>query len=672
MTFNTETAKTVFDRTYSRTKPDGSKEVWSETVERVVDGNLALVHPRYQYSGERQDLIDHMTDFRILPAGRHLKSTGVNDYALNNCWASGWDHTNPAEHYTFTFMRLMEGGGVGANYTATYLEQMPPVAIPVDVHIVCDPAHPDFLDLVEAGLISTEYDYQWDGAFAVQDSREGWSKALGNLVNTAHDPATKHRRRVYDVSRVRRKGAPLRKFGGTASGPQPFAQMMKNVGQVLNAAGQFLRPLSGMDAMEIDHEIAQCVVSGGVRRSARMSIMHWLDPDIMQFINCKADMSKHWTTNISVEVDDAFTAALAGEYGAINRDHAEMVMDAMAEGMHANGEPGFWNSSYSADGEPDGTYCTNPCGEITLNQWEPCNLGHVNLGAFVQDGELDLPGLMKAHKLMTRYLIRATNAKVADPKSHEVISRNRRVGLGHFGYADMLAKLGIAYSTSHKDWIVNDLLGDLSEAVTNYARAYAHELRIPVPVKMRTIAPTGTVAKLAGASGEGVHPIFARTFIRRIRFSTVEPSEVKQVEEYKAKGYKTEPCIYAANTTVVEIPTIDPLAKDHPGVESVDEISVEDVLNVQRMYQEAWADNAVSMTVNLDPETVSTQALAVLLADFADHLKGTTIFPEVSRAQAPYERITTERYAELMKEIGGAGEADTGYDEICASGACPI
>ncbi|MFD8789301.1 ribonucleoside-triphosphate reductase, adenosylcobalamin-dependent [Streptomyces vinaceus] len=670
--FKTETAQTVFTRTYSRTLPDGSKETWPQTVERVVDGNLALVDEKYHYEGERQDLIDFMTDFRILPAGRHIKSSGVSDYALNNCWASGWISDEPAEHFTFLFSRLMEGGGVGANYSSRYLKDMPAVVVPVRVHVVCDPQHPDYFDMLEAGLISTEYAYDWDGAYAVQDSREGWADALRDLIDTAHNPETTHRSRVYDVSRIRKKGAPLRKFGGSASGPLPFASMMRNVGLVLEAAGNFVRPLSGLDAMEIDHEIAQCVVSGGVRRSARMAIMHWADADIFRFISCKADMSKHWTTNISVETDHEFSAALKNKRHILH-DHAQRVMDEMAAGMHANGEPGFWNSGYSAEGEPDGTYCTNPCGEITLSMWEPCCLGHVNLGSFVNsERKIDTDGLAKAHRLMIRYLIRATHARVADEKSRKAIDRMRRVGVGHFGFADYLAKLGVPYSESPNHFGVEMMLRTMAKEVDREATAYCHQLRIPIPVKRRTIAPTGTVAKLAGSSGEGVHPIFGRYFVRRIRFSTVEPSEVKQVEEYKAKGYKVEPCIYAANTMVVQIPTIDPLAVDYPDVQSVNEITLRETLNVQELYQKLWADNAVSMTVNLDPNTISVEDLSDALTEYADRLKGTTIFPEVSRDQAPYERIEKDQYLSLVAETDGAADTDTGYDEVCASGACPV
>ncbi|MER6102374.1 ribonucleoside-triphosphate reductase, adenosylcobalamin-dependent [Streptomyces sp. NPDC001832] len=680
--WKTETAKTVYERTYRREKPNGELETWPETVRRVVAGNVALVPERYIEPGEAERLVELIESWKVMPAGRHLKSSGVNDYALNNCWAAGWEASDPTEHFTFTLLRLAEGGGVGANYSNHYLTGFPSVVSPVKVHVVCDPDHPDYLDMVEAGLISTEYAYTWAGAYGVEDSREGWAEALGDLIRTAHYPKTRHNDRVYDVSRVRYKGAPLRSFGGTASGPAPFAEMLINVGEILarkvskddddpNGLVRYLGSrLTGIDATEIDHEIARCIVSGGVRRSARMSIMRWDDPQIDEFLACKADMSKHWTTNISVEIDDAFIDAVyEGHMGA------ELVLRSLAEGALKNGEPGFWNSSTSAVGEVDGVYTTNPCGEALLTPYEPCNLGSVNLGAFVDEfGKMDVPGLLDAHRLVTRYLIRATCAEVADPKSKEAISRYRRIGVGHTGFADFLAKLGIRYSEAATNWRVEATLDLLAEEVDEAAAEYANEMRIPVPIKKRVIAPTGTISKVAGVSGEATHAPFGDYFIRRIRFSLVEPEEVRQVEEYRAKGYHVEPCIYAANTAVVSIPTKDPLVSqvmDPSVIEHAGVLSLEDMLSVQALYQEHWADQAVSYTASVDPERYTVDDVAAVLLEFMPKLKGSTIFPEMSRAQAPYERISRDQYIEMATRLGIETE-DTGFDEICASGACPI
>jgi ribonucleoside-triphosphate reductase len=671
--FPTETAKTVYERTYRREKPDGSLETWPETVRRVVDGNLALVQPRYIEAGERDRLVELIESFKLLPAGRHLKSSGVNDYALNNCWAAGWLTDDPAEHFRFTLLRLAEGGGVGSNYSSRYLEDMPEVLVPVEVHVVCDPDHKDYEEMEAAGLLSKHFHHGWHGAYAVEDSREGWADALADLIRTAHDPNTKHVHRVYDVSRVRPKGAALRKFGGTASGPAPFAEMLINVGKILHGStfGPVAwAPLSGIAAMEIDHEIARCIVSGGVRRSARMSIMRWDDPLIDQFLQCKADMTRHWTTNISVEVNDEFQAALAdGHMGA------HLVLNSLAAGAVSNGEPGFWNSSLTAEGEVDGTFTTNPCGEATLNPWEPCNLGSVNLAEFVDnEGKVNRAGLIEAHRLITRYLIRATCAPVADPKSADAIARYRRIGVGHLGFADFIAKQGIRYSQSPYEWRVRQQLTEMADEVDEAAAEYANEMRIPVPIKSRVIAPTGTTSKIAGVSGEGIHLPFAAYFNRRIRFSLVEPLERAQVEEYKERGYHVEDCIYAANTAVVTIPTRDALLDTllYPDVfEHAGDVTLGEMLAVQRMYQRHWADQAVSYTASVDPQEYSAEDVAELLRAFIPDLKGSTIFPEMSRAQAPYERITRVEYEARVLELG-SGSSDTSYDEICASGACPI
>src|SRR5699024_1187243 len=204
-----------------------------------------------QLPGERDDLIRLMTEFKSLPAGRHLWASGVkNAQHLFNCWVSGWTE-NPSDHFEFTFMRLMEGGGVGANYSNRYLTHFPPVQGTFSVEVVCDPEHPDYETMHDAELISKRYNSDWDGAFVVEGSREGWAAALVDLIDTYHRKGVQHYHRVYDVSRVRASGTRLKTFGGTASGPMALAQMLTEVGFLLN--GIIGDSIDGMTAMSIDH-----------------------------------------------------------------------------------------------------------------------------------------------------------------------------------------------------------------------------------------------------------------------------------------------------------------------------------------------------------------------------------------------------------------------------------
>jgi adenosylcobalamin-dependent ribonucleoside-triphosphate reductase len=664
------TGQLVYERTYSRVKPDGTKETWPETVERVVDGNLALVDERHQLPGEREKLIEMMSNFQVLPAGRHLWASGVtNAQHLFNCWVAGWTE-KPSDHFEFTFMRLMEGGGVGANYSNKYLAQYPAVKNPLKVEIVCDSEHPDYQELAKAGLLSIDYNSDWAGAFQIEDSREGWAAALVDLIDTHYRDGVEHDHRVYDVTRVRPAGAKLKTFGGRASGPMPLAKMLREVSTVLT--GKVGSMLTGIDGMEIDHAIAQCVVAGGVRRSARMAMMHWADPQIEKFMTIKQESLSHWTTNISVEVDDTFWyQAKQGPAW-----HASKVMSRMAVGMVRNGEPGFWDSSLSNTGEPNPVVCTNPCGEITLEPWEPCNLGHVNMAGFLTpSGKTDYLSLLDAHRLMTRFLIRATFSEVGDPKSREVLDRNRRIGVGHFGVASFLALTGKKYSKAPADKHFKNLLRELAREVDRSAEEFCHDLRIPVPVKKRTIAPTGTIAKMPGVS-EGVHPIFAKYFIRRVRLSKVDPDQVSMAEKYAAEGFLVEDDMYADNTSVVSIPTKDSLVQavvDRFGrdgeeiVEAADDLSLQEMLAFQALYQTHWADNAVSFTANVDPALYKGEQVQEEVVRFAGKLKGATIFPEASMPQAPYERLTKEEYEDAQ-----AKQIADGVDEECGTGGCPV
>jgi ribonucleoside-triphosphate reductase len=679
------TGSLVYERTYSRTKPDGSRETWPETVRRVVDGNLGLVAKRYQLDGERNDLIRLMEEFKILPAGRHLWASGVKGAQhLFNCWVAGWTD-KPSEHFSFTFLRLMEGGGVGANYSNSFLQDYPIVPQDLLVDIVCDPEHPDYQAMYDAGLLSNEYHPDWMGSYQIEDSREGWAAALCDLIDTHYRDEVKHFHRVYDVSRVRAAGSRLRTFGGRASGPLPLARMLSEVNDIFSDLAYRGAKMTGIDAMEIDHAIAQCVVAGGVRRSARMAMMHWQDPQIQQFIECKSATGSHWTTNISVEVDEKFWNRVQGKFvddmdihpwdGEYQEDTAKAILKAITEGMVNNGEPGFWDSSLSNVGEPNEVICTNPCGEITLEAWEPCNLGHVNLAAFVKEERnlIDVLDMMRAHILMTRFLIRATFGPVADPKSREVLDRNRRIGVGHFGVASMLAMMGKKYSEAPVDKWFRALLRDLAKIVDDQAAAFAHELRIPVPVKKRTVAPTGTIAKMPGVS-EGIHPIFSPYFIRRVRFNL--NSDMATLRGLSQEGYLIEKDLYAPNTEVVSIPTKDILVEAVEKrwgreaddiVQGADDLTLHELLSFQALYQELWADNAVSFTANVEAVAYSAEDVAKQLAGFGGILKGATIFPEMSMPQAPYERITKEEY----ERVTAKAVAD-GVNEECANGACPI
>lgn len=679
----------VYERTYMRVKANGENETWEDTVRRVVEGNTGLVASKYIEPDEKQKLFDLIYNFKMIPAGRHLWVSGVpGRQFLFNCHRAAFDDTLQT-HYAFAFDELMKGGGVGANYSNRYLTEQPYIRNTVQIHITCDPAHPDYNEMLDAGVISTEFSHLWDGAERVEDSREGWVAALSEMLNASvdHSIVVPNKTLVFDVSNVREKGAPIRGFGGTASGPIALAIMLHKVADVLNS--NFGKNLKSLDHMLIDHRIAECVVAGNVRRSARMSIKSWLDDDIFDFIDCKKDSGEHWSTNISVEIDDGFFIALKSKKHELH-EHANEVYQKVIEGMFENGEPGFYNISLASVGELGDVGSTNPCGEIALEQWENCNLGHINVSAFYNDFEAS----KEAFRLMTRFLMRATFGDVPNPLQREVVDRNRRIGVGFFGYQGWLVKQGLRYSDSHRDRNVRKTLRDWKAVVDKEKVRYAHQLRIPIPIKGTTLAPTGTIAKLPGAS-ESIQTIYSPYFKRRVRYGADSPKLV----DLAAQGYEIEDDIYTANTKVVTFYVKDPLVAevetlgfDPEIVEGAQDVSLTDFLSIQAMVQEHYADNAISFTVNIEPDDRQREFLAKQIENnvpawalkvgppsfetverakstiihYLPNLKGTTIMIDGSRPQSPYERISRAEY-ELYDYISTMGSGEL----ACGPNGCP-
>ena len=170
----------VFRRTYSRRRPDGTSETWDDTVARVVAGNLALVPEEHQLIDEAKRLTELLTSFTMIPGGRHLWVTGVpGRHYLSNCHRAGWGN-DLATHFCFTFDALMQGGGVGANASGSYLEALPAPAGTVELRVTADERHPDWNEFAHRLSPPSSAD-----AVSVPDSRQGWTAALKMVLDTA-------------------------------------------------------------------------------------------------------------------------------------------------------------------------------------------------------------------------------------------------------------------------------------------------------------------------------------------------------------------------------------------------------------------------------------------------------------------------------------------------------
>jgi len=609
--FNSPIGQEVYQRTYSRTQTDGSREGWPQTVTRVVAGNCVLA-PGAGVE-EQARLRALILECALLPAGRHLWATGVHPH-LTNCWVTANDPDEPGFTHEFLAARLFEGGGVGRNYSSDLGHPTFPRSRGLDCHFAAD-------------------------GWQVPDTREGWVEALHYVLLAEHDV-------TFDLSAIRPAGAPLHTFGGTASGPGPLEALLREVNYILNGSvGQPLGPLGGM---EIDHAIAKAVVAGGARRSARMSLLNWKDPAIWDFLACKAQDGAHWSTNISVEVDEKFWRQ--------DTDRAQRVFHKVVDGMLANGEPGFYTPG------PDGERQCNPCGEQMLEAFDSCVLGHVNLAAYADRPDDEL---FEAFRLMARFLVRATFAPLEDSRSQEVRNRNRRIGVGILGYHEwVIRRFGLRYSEAHASPVVARLLGDCFQEVQMAANQYTYDLGAVLPITCTTVAPTGTVSLLPGVTS-GIQPLFAKRFKRRVLYQTGDPA----VAELAAAGHLVEPSTFDPSSVCVEFLCADTMLEHCPEflVEDAGDLAPEHLFATQAMVQGAYVDNAISMTVNVDGN-VGHDELAALLLEYGPYLKGTTVFPEVSRSQAPYERLNEREFTAALNAPLTWGSAEI----ECKGASCPV
>jgi ribonucleoside-triphosphate reductase len=677
----------VFERTYARNVEVRTKEgellgtrieSWAETVKRVVNGSLSYVSRDLWTADEDVRLFDLIYNFKAIPAGRHLWVTGTSASTFSkNCWAAGFG-ARTSSHFAFLASRLLEGGGVGSNYSADLLGVTQAITGTVNVTFVLDESHPDFdrVAVAAGGRLNNPSSFIGDEIIEVDDSREGWVETWTRVIDLATD-TTGVTNVVIDLNAVRPYGALLKTFGGTASGPDALVRSLIGAAAVTNAvaASTLLgRHLRGLEAMEIDHALAAAIVAGGARRSARMALMSWKDEDIFEFIHLKEDHQSHWTTNISVEIDDDFHVALFTTDHPLH-ERAERVLHEVVAGMVRDGEPGMIDTDAMSRDEPTPVRITNPCAEASLVSYdidgriagESCNLGSVDLDSF----GTDFDGAVEAFELMARFLYRATLNPHIDVLANSIEKKNRRIGVGIMGLQGWCAAFGVKLSELETSEELRAALTRFRQVVRSSADNLADDLGTPRSAKVTAVAPTGTIAQLRGTQ-PGIHPVFARHFIRRVRYANADLG----LAPLLASGHTVTDDIYAANTSVVEFVVRDSILDRHDEslIEQSDEIPAKTFFGIIATVQETFCGEgdgqSVSATAQI-PRDTSPVDLERAIRSRLGAMKGFTVFPEVSRPLAPYEAITAAQF-EQARAAGLAQSSGDSNSGECVGGACPI
>ncbi len=427
---------------------------------------------------------------------------------------------------------------------------------------------------------------------------------------------------------------------------------------VLSTAGVSSGPLSFMSVFDVATET---VKQGGTRRGANMGILRVDHPDIETFVNAKKDPGKLNNFNISVGLTDQFMAAcLKGvEYDLINPRTGEAVSSISAEKIFneivsmawQTGEPGVLFLDAINRGNPTpllgNIEATNPCGEQPLLPYESCTLGSINLSRMVVNAGLDYKRLERTVRQAVHFLDNVIEInKYPLPEIEHMSKQTRKIGLGVMGFADMLIKLGIPYDSESAVNLAETIMGRIQTAAREASAILAKQRgnfpaykgsrhdRADTPhvrnATTTTIAPTGTISIIAGASS-GVEPLFAVALHRRVLdgkvLYEVHPRFVKIARDlnFYDKALAEE---IAGSGSIQSSTSVPDNVKQL--FRTSHDITPEWHIRIQAAFQK-YTDNAVSKTVNLPTDASEGDVKEIYQAAYRYQCKGVTIYRYGSR-----------------------------------------
>jgi ribonucleoside-triphosphate reductase (thioredoxin) len=636
----------TFIRTYSRVKEDGTKERWHEVCRRVIEGMYSVQKNhakdnRLPWNDNKaqksaQEAFQRMFELKWTPPGRGLWAFGTpmtmekrNSASLQNCAMVSTrdiDRNDPGALFAWVMDALMLGIGVGFD-TLGQEKQM-------SIYAPTEPA----------------------SIYEIPDTREGWVESVRLLINSFLRQNQPIQEFNYDL--IRPLGAPIKGFGGVASGPAPLIDLHTRIRNVIGSrTGELLDSRAIVDIVNL---IGTCVVSGNVRRSATLALG---TPEDDGFINLKNpevfpernsyDPEKPgwaWMSNNSI------SATVGTKY----EDYVDLIAD--------NGEPGFiWldvardygRLKDAPDYKDSRIMGFNPCAEQPLESYELCTLVEVHLNRHESKEDF-----LKTLKFAYLYGKTVTLMPTHWQQTNGIMQRNRRIGTSLTGIASFADNSGLP---ALREWMDQGY-----EKIRHYDHKYSEWLCVRESVRVTTVKPSGSVSLLSGAT-PGVHwGPGGEFYLRAIRFGDQDP----MLHLFKAAGYKIEKDLVSANTSVVYFP----VASGHKRAEK--EVSLFEKIGLAATAQKYWSDNGVSVTLSFDKEE-ETKFIAPALNMYEGQLKAVSFLPMGNKTypQQPYTEITREEYNSYVGTIGkidwsaiydGVENLEAEGEQYCSTDACEI
>lgn len=621
----------TFKRTYARRLNEEDVNSKTEEFWQVVQRELVASDKQLGVNFTEEEKLRYAETRLKLKwsvAGRFLWQLGTKTVdklgipSLQNCAAVVINE--PIRPFVWAFDMLMLGSGVGYNIQKHNVYQLPKLKKKVKIE---------------------RYDHK-DADFIVPDTREGWVKLLGKVLKSHFYSGEGF---TFSTQLIRGKGAPIKGFGGTASGPEELCWGISEISKILNSrGGKKLRPIDCLDIMNI---IGFIVVSGNVRRSAQIALG---DYDDIEYITAKRwDLGpipkwRGMSNNSIVAPEDLsklpnefWDTYLQGEpYGLINLE--------LSKEVGRTGETEYPDPNVEV---------YNPCAEQSLWNKETCCLGMVFLPN-ISSYEEFLECLTYCYRMCKHSLALPCSLK----DTEEIVNKNMRMGIGLPGYLQATEEQRSWADKAYK-WL------------REYDVEYSKKHGFPVSIKLTTSKPDGTSALIPGVlPGCMPSPAPSQYYWRTMRISSQSPL----IEVCKKNGYRIEHNLNIDgstdyNTYVVYFP-----CKLKDGVPNSSDFTWKDQLDVIRRVQREWSDNSVSCTIYYNKEDIP-EIKEYLNKHFRNEIKTVSFLLRHDHGfkQAPYIPITKEEYeiesAKVIpiKNISNIDEDINSYDE-CSSGACPI
>jgi ribonucleoside-triphosphate reductase (thioredoxin) len=586
---------------YSRYLNDKNRrEHWNETVSRYFTFMFEHLEDKYNYKPTealRTELTNAVQNLEVMPSMRAIMTAGKaldrDNTAGYNCSYLPIDDPKAFDEAMYI---LLCGTGVGFSVEHKYVDQLPEV--------------PDQL-----------FDSQT--TISVADSKEGWAKALRQLVALLYSGEVAK----YDLSRIRPAGARLKTFGGRASGPGPLDELFKfTIAKFRGAVG---RKLTSIECHDILCKIGEVVVVGGVRRSAMISLSD-LEDDRMR--SCKS--GNWWEQNAH--------RALANNSATYNSkpDIGQFLQEWTSLYNSHSGERGIFSreaskSQAAKNGRRDSSFDfgTNPCSEIILRPYQFCNLTEVVVRA--EDTVETLANKIRIATIMGTFQSTMTNFPYLRKVWQKNTEEERLLGVSLTGILDNKWMGEVSDSTAKA-------LEQLRKVAVDTNADLATQLGIPQSAAITCVKPSGTVSQLVD-SASGIHARHSQYYIRRVRGDKKDPLSAFLT----SAGVPAEDCVMRPDSTVVfSFPMKAP-----EGARLRDDLTAIEHLDVWMMYQRHWCEHKPSVTISVK-EDEWMDVGAWVFRNF-DEISGVSFLPWAGGTyrQAPYEECTKEQYEEMLSKM---------------------